>query len=136
MGLAVRYAGIQSSLRYIYEYGCHFLVLCSIAEEANNAKIDLIDAIILARTAHVIDEEYTVLDNCKLLRLLTGLNWKQTTVKELPLKIADNEYTEVVYHNKTTGSKHYRRRSVDTIADSRTVREGEILEYRIYKEEI
>ena len=130
--LATRYNGIQDDLKNIHEYGCHFLTLCSIAEEYNNSPVDLIFAIQTARHNHVIDDEFTVLDNCKLLSLLTGVTWRQRTVKELPPVIGDNEYTEVVYHNKRTGYKHYRRRSVDTLRNSVTVKEGYILEYRIY----
>lgn len=136
--LATRYAGIQDKLKNIYE-GCHFLTLCSIAEEAlqwinrnDNIKVDLIDAVNLAFDKYLIDAGYDVKNNCGLLEALTpGHHWTQTTVYELT-NVMDNEFTEVVYKNPRNNFKHYRRRSVDTLKDSVTVKEGYILEYRIY----
>lgn len=149
--LATRYAGIQTKLKNINEYGCHFLTLCSIAEEAlqwinknDNIKIDLIDAINTATTTKVhnkagalvtaMDSEYEVQNNAELLEALTPRHhWKAVQgLKQLPSKIEDNQFTEVVYKNPRTNFKHYRRRSVDTLIDSVTVKEGYILEYRIY----
>lgn len=137
--LAIRYSGIQDKLKGIYE-GCHFLTLCSIAEEAlqfiysnPNCKVDLIDAVNLAYDKKFIDPGYEVSSNCGLLEALTpGHHWTQTTVSKLPKTIKDNQFTEVVYKNPRNNFKHYRRRSVDTLFDSVTVREGYILEYRIY----
>lgn len=130
--LATRYSGIQTHLKNISEYGCHFLTLCSIAEEATNTKIDLIDAVNKAISNNLIDNEYTVLNNIALLQILCNnkYKWVETRVRRLPATIKDNEYTECVY---TFGrSIHYRRRAVDTIINSNTVANGQITEYRIY----
>jgi len=140
MSLAIRYAGIQDKLKNIDKYGCHFLTLCSIAEEANQlltgnklVKVDLIDAINLAISKNLINEDYEVQNNCGLLNFLTsGHTWAQTTVKILPNVIKSNQFTEVVFYNDRTKFKHYRRRSVDTLFNSTTVKEGYVLEYRIY----
>lgn len=130
--IAVRYSGMQDDFLLLGNYGCHFLVLCSIAEEFNNEQVDVLTALQLARNTHLIDDTCFVLDNCKLLEKLTHKKWTMRTVRALPVVIADNEYTELVFHNKRTGCKHYRRRAVDTLRNSLTVKEGYILEYRIY----
>ena len=67
-----RYENIQSFLTHIDTDGCYFLTLLSIAEEFNKAKVDLIDAIWLARGRNLITDDYTVNDAPALLTALTG----------------------------------------------------------------
>lgn len=128
-----RYSGIQSELKVCGSEGCHFLSLLSIAEEVIKEPIDLLDAIRLAKDNNLIDDEFTVLDNCALLCVLTGKSWRQSEVGTLPDIILDNEYTEVIYYNPRTKFKHYRRRGFDTLKNSVTVKEGRVFAYRIYK---
>lgn len=134
MNTTRRYAGIQTILQNLkWSDCCHFLALCSIAEEVNDEPIDLIDLIRVARDNKLIDDEFTVLDNCRLLAVMTGKSWVQTEVSQLPETILDNEYTEVIYYNPRTKFKHYRRRRFDTLVKSVTVSEGYVFAYRIYK---
>lgn len=128
-----RYSGIQTILGACGEGGCHFLTLCSIAEETNEEPVDLIYAIRLALDNKLMNKEFYVTDNCALLMCLTGKTWTQTEVKELPEIINDNEYTEAIYFNPRTQFKHFRRRGFDTLVDSVTVKEGNVIAYRIYK---
>jgi len=132
-----RYKGIQTILGECGNDGCHFLTLCSIADEwryeHNLPFIDIIDTIHLLRKEKLISSDFYINDDgTKVLSLLTeGKKWTRKNVDKLP-RIRDNDYTEVVYFNPRTQFKHYRRRGYDTLAYSVTVSEGYILEYRIY----
>jgi len=129
-----RYSGIQTILQDLdFHQSCHFLALCSIAEEVNGEPIDFLDVIRVAFENKLIDKEFFVQDNCGLLSVLTGKSWAMTEVGELPEVINDNEYTEAIYFNPRTKFKHFRRRGFDTLENSVTVKEGYISSYRIYR---
>lgn len=135
-----RYSGLQTLFKTAHESSCHFLTLLSIAEEENirlgkqNSYIDLIDAIRVAQSKQWMDHEFTVTvqGSLELLKHYTGKKWTRREVKKLPLKIKDNEYTEVIHKNDNTGYKHYHRRSFDTLVNSITVRDGYVFCYYIY----
>mgnify|MGYP007070351599 CR=1 FL=1 len=111
MNTKVRYSGIQTIFQGLkWSDCCHFLSLCSIAEEVNDKPIDLIEIIRMALDNKLIDEEFTVLDNCGLLCALTGKSWVQSEVKTLPEIILDNEYTEAIWYNKRTRNLYCKRR--------------------------
>ncbi len=133
MNVKVRYSGIQNELESCGKEGCHFLTLLSIAEETINEPIDLLDAIRLCKENNVLADDFFVKDNCGLLCILTGKSWTMAEVSVLPDVINDNEYTEAIYFNPRTKFKHYRRRGFDTLKDSVTVKEGDVIAYRIYK---
>ena len=127
-----RYEGLQSLFATAYESSCHFLVLCSIAEEAIGHDIDLIWAIRTCRSRQLIDDEFYVKDDgCGILKLLTNKKWTRKDVVKLGV-IRDNDYTEAEWFNPRTGFTHFRRRYFDTLNDSVTVREGYIKQYRVY----
>ena len=132
-----RYEGIQTAFRQCGEDGCHFLVLCSIADEWRQEHglpfIDIIETIHLLRNMNLITADYYVRDNgCKVLSILTeNKKWTRKDVDKLP-RIRDNDYTEVVYFNPRTQFHHFRRRGYDTLSYSATVKEGYIESYRIY----
>ena len=139
MTVKQRYTGIQDIAADLHTDGCHFLTLCSIAEEENirlkkiNPNVDLIDAIKISQSKGWFTSEFEGKDALAFLNYLTGQKWTRTEiVTELPPHIADNEYTEVIYYNKTNGYKHFRRRGFDTLWDSKTVKCGKILGYYIY----
>lgn len=128
-----RYEKIQSMLLNCGNYGCHFLVLLSIAEESTNKKVDLIDAIKTCTERNWIKTDFYVNDAIAILEYFTNSKWTRSKKrKSLPLKIMENEYTEVVYYNKKTGFTHFRRRGFDTLVDSNTVKNGKIIGYYIY----
>lgn len=134
MNTKVRYSGIQSLLQGLhFNESCHFLCLCSIAEEVNGAPIDFIGVIKLASVHNLIRKDFYVNDACALLSVMTGKTWVQGTASELPETIAANEYTEEVYYNPRTKFTHFKRRGYDTLDSSITVKEGYIKEYRIYR---
>ena len=130
-----RYEGLQTLLKACGDEGCHFLVLCSIADEYNithgRQLIDLVDAIHHCMHKKWLTSDYYSRADLPILEWMTDAKWSRKEVEELPV-IRDNEYTEAVYFNPTTNLKHYRRRGFDTRKKSRTVAEGYVLEYRIY----
>lgn len=131
-----RYAGIQSTLKVAGSEGCHFLVLCTIAEEHTGKPVDLIEAICTAQKMGWISNDFYVLnDGTPFLEYFTGVKWSRKEVEKLP-EIRDNDYTEAKWYNPRTGRIHFRRRYVDTLAYSTTVNEGYIKSYYIYTAEV
>lgn len=133
MTMKSRFENIQSFLHCIDTDGCYFLSLLSIAEEYTKSKIDLIDAIWLARGNDLITDDYYVNDAPGLLTALTGHVWVMQKVTELPEVINDDEYTVAVWYNPRTQFKHFRRRYFDTLISSVTVKEGSIAYYHIFR---
>lgn len=137
MTVKERYEGLQTLFLKAHESSCHFLTLCSIADEYRHDHslpyIDLIEAIRTCVSKGLIDGEFYVKDDgTNILSLLTdGKKWTRKDVETLG-QINDNDYTEAVYYNPRTQFKHFRRRYFDTLSDSITVKEGSIIQYRIY----
>lgn len=137
MTIKERYEGFQSRCGVMRDEACHFLVLCSIADEYNQSKgkpfIDLIEAIHTSINNKWMDKEFTVTVQgaCDILNYLTGKKWTRKEVDKLPF-IRDNDYTEAVWYNPKTEYHHYRRRSFDTLDYSYTVANGYIEKYYIY----
>lgn len=137
MTVKERYEGLQTFFLSMHHNSCHFLTLCSIADEYRAdhglGYIDFVEAIRLVQSKGLMDNEcYIKDDGCKILSLLTnGKKWTRKDVEVLP-PIGDNDYTEAIYFNPRTQFKHYRRRYFDTLVDSVTVKEGSIIQYRIY----
>ena len=140
MTVQERYEGIQSVLKNAGDEGCHFLALCSIADEYNNEHgkpyLDLINAIRVCQSKRWIDKGFWVKnDGTPFLEYLTGIKWSRKEVVKLPV-IRDNDYTEVVWFNPDTGFHHYRRRYMDTLEHSVTVEKGYIEKYYVYTAEV
>lgn len=126
-----RYDNIQRLLAKIDEYGCFFLSLLSVAEDYLVKKVDLVDTVRWVAENGVIDKDYTVLDDCKLLTYLTG---KKTT-KRVDVKcgiLKENEYSIEKWYNAATGYNHFKRRYFDVFHNGRTVKEGILMCYYIY----
>lgn len=137
MTVKERYEGFQTLALQLHKSGCHFLTLCSIADEYRHDRglpyIDLIWAIRTCQSKGLIDNEFYVKDDgTKVLSLLTdGRKWTRKDVEKLG-QIRDNDYTEAEWFNPCTGFTHFRRRYLDTLSDSITVAEGYIKRYRVY----
>lgn len=125
-----RYRGVQSFLTE----GCLFFCLLSIAEEFLQKKLDLLDILAYAKKMGYIDAKNEMSEDSqvKLLRDLTGKQWKRTVLKELPLNVPDEMFTVEKWLNPRTGYTHFRRRYVDTLLDSVTVKEGALVAYYAY----
>ena len=133
MTVKQRYDGIQTILKTCGNEGCHFLTLCSIIEEYTDCPLDLIDAIRVAQSKGWFDSTFEGKDAIAFLNYYTGKKWTRSELlKRLPIKILDNQFTEVIHYNKNTGFKHYKRRGFDTLTSSVTVRDGVILGYYVY----
>ena len=134
MTLIERYSGIQSILKVVGSEGCHFLALCSIAEESTGKNIDLINTIRMSQSKGWVASDFLVRDALSFLNWLTGRKWTRKEVAKLG-DIHDNDYTEAVYFNPRTGLRHFRRRGFDTLNSSKTVDEGHIEKYYVYTTE-
>ena len=128
-----RYTGIQTKLKEIHESGCLLLALCTIIEEVTGKEADLIGIIQESRAKGWLEADYTVKDSLAILNAFTGKRFKRRIVKKLPDIIGDNEFTIEKWKNDRTGFTHFKRRFVDTLISSVTVKEGYICEYYIYK---
>lgn len=136
MSVKDRYEGIQSVFKTVGSEGCHFLVLCSIVEEFNDAPLDIITAIRIAQQNKWITPDFWVKnDGTAFLSYFTYVKWTRKEVDKLPV-IRDNDYTEAIWYNPCTGYRHYRRRYMDTLDASITVRDGYIEKYYIYTAEV
>ena len=125
-----RYEGIQNKLYHMNE-GCFFLSLCSIAEEFNGRKVDLIDAVNMAFDEKLVTGDYTVLDDCKILSNLTGEKVTRREAKTCG-ELKENEYSIAKWLNAEKTAKHFRRRYFDVYTNSKTVRYGTLVCYYIY----
>lgn len=128
-----RYEGAQSFL----EVGCLFLSLCSIAEQVTQNDVDILGVLQYARKQGYIDEndDLTVEGQCKLLRDLTGAQWRREVLKDLPILVPDEMYTVEKWVNPRTGKTHFKRRPYDTLKNSLTVKEGARVAYYAYIKE-
>jgi len=130
--IKTRYAGIQTRLKNISDYGCLFLCLCTIIEEVTGNYADIVNIVQESMAKKWLAEDYTVNDSIAILNAFTGKNFKRDIVKKLPDVIEDNQFTIEKWLNPKTKGNHFKRRFVDTLVSSVTVNTGYILEYYIY----
>lgn len=123
-----RYAGCQTFLTE----GCLFLSLLSIAEEYSKETFDCLRVLEYARKMGYITDnnDLTIIGQTSLLKDLTGKTWERVVMSKLPATVPDAMYTiEKWVNGKKT---HFRRRFVDTLSNSITVRDGKLVEYYTY----
>jgi hypothetical protein len=132
MTVKERYDGIQTAFFNANRYACLFLSLLSIAEDVTGNPSDFIGMYKLCLKKHWIDKEFACLDQCAILKYLTGKTWKREVLTFLPLPVPDNMYTVEKWYNPRTKFTHFKRRFVDTITGSITVSEGKIKKYYCY----
>lgn len=125
-----RYEGCQSFLME----GCLFLSLCSIAEDFRNRTVDILDALYYCRQKGYVDKNnnLSVEGQEGLLEYLTDKKWNRLVLQELPVVIPDEMYTIEKWHNTRTGYTHFKRRFMDTLVNSLTVKEGSLTAYYTY----
>lgn len=121
-----RYAGVQTFLTD----GCYFLALMSIAEEVSGSPIDLLSAIALCRAEGWVTDDAYVNNPTAILHAFTGKRWTHKESTSLPDTVPDNMYTIQKWERGTT--THFRRRYVDTLKDSVTVKLGTIHSYYLF----
>lgn len=139
-----KYIGLQSSLKKrsallscMGDYACLFLCMCSIADEffseiGSFDQVDIIEFAMKCRAKSLIDDEWTCLDQEKILKEATGVEWVKKEVKSLPKPVPTEMYTVEKWFNARTGFTHFKRRWGDTLENSVTVKEGKIIGYYTY----
>ena len=123
-----KWEGVQS----VWKDGCYFFSLMTIADELD-IKYDLVHFTKFCLNQNLITADGTIRDAEELLYALTGRRFKRTIVKELPV-MKQNMYSIEKWYNERTGFTHFRRRFVDTLVDSVTVKEGKLIGYYIFTE--
>ena len=127
-----RYEGVQDYMGGIKDGGCLFLSLCTIIEEVTMKPADIAGIVRLSVNNGWIKLDYTVNNSIAILNHFTSKEWKRIEVSKLPTEIKDNEFTIEKWYNKSTGYNHFRRRFVDTLLNSQTVKKGKLEGYYIY----
>lgn len=136
-----RYEGIQNKLWEIRE-GCFFLSLLSIAEEYRlehgMMKVDLIDAVNMAFEKKFVTMDYFVRFDTEILSQLTGQPVTKRKSKTCGALKA-NEYSIAKYEKKSINKdgeeqtvNHFDRRYFKVYTNSKTIRDGKLVEYYIY----
>lgn len=113
------------------KYACFFLSLLSVAEEYTKKKVDLLDAARYCRDKGWIDDEFTILYDCKILSWLTGKRVTKEVADKLGI-VKGNQYTIEKWLAKDGRSNHFRRRYFDVYNGSVTVRDGHLMCYYVY----
>ena len=126
-----RYKGIQSKLNQIGDYGCLFLCLCTIIEEVTGKPADVFSIIQESMSEGWLADDYTCKDSLAILNRFTGKKFKRVESITLP-EIKDNQFSIEKWYNPRTRYTHFKRRFVDTLISSVTVKEGYLKEYYIY----
>lgn len=134
MTIQERYSGIQTVMGMCNKYGCHFFVLLTIIEEVTKKNVDLIEAIRISMSKGWMKSDFEVRDGIAILNYFTGKKWTRSErLTKLPAIIKPNQFTEANYYNPRTKLEHFRRRNLDTLTSSVTVKEGSIRYYYIYE---
>ena len=130
-------AGIQNTLlKQLYESGCYFLALIHIAEKNSPyLSVDIIRFAIECIDNKWLEKDFTVIRPDKILGKLLD---KEVTVIALNGKekasIQAMEYKSVVnkWYNPNTGLYHFNTDDWDSLINSKTVKEGYIVGYRVF----
>lgn len=140
-----RYNGIQTMMKDFNLSSCNLLALCTVIEEVSGKPADLIGIIQWGMNTkvkdnaelNIIDSDWTVNDNLAVLSKWSGKKkWKRTeyTPDTLPKKIKDNQFTFEIWKKKPKDvAVHIKRRFVDTLINSQTVKTGFIFKYYVYE---
>ena len=121
-----RYEGIQNYIMGAAE-SCFFLCLLSVAEEERKRRfgapeeIDFLDAVRACMDKGWLKNDFTVVNDCKILSWLTGADVTKEAVQDAGI-VRGNQYTIEKWVN---GSRtHFRRRGWDVYKNSQTVKNG------------
>lgn len=106
--------------------------MCTIIEEITGKPADILMIIQESMAEGWLESDYTCKDSLAILERVTGRKFSRKIVTKLPDVINDNEFTIEKWHNSKTGYTHFKRRFVDSLKSSVTVKEGRIKEYYIY----
>ena len=130
-------AGIQNTLlKELYENGCYFLSIIHTAEK-NSAylSVDVIRFAIECIDNKWLKTDFTVIRPDKILGRLLDKDVSVVSVSEKEKKLLQTmEYKAVVncWYNPKTGLYHFNTDDWDSLINSKTVKEGYIISYRVF----
>ena len=130
-------AGIQNTLlKQLYESGCYFLDIIHIAEKnLPYLSVDVIRFAIECIDNKWLEEDFSVIRPDRILGKLLDKEVKviSLNVKEKEL-LKTMEYKAVVncWYNPKTGLHHFNTDDWDSLVNSKTVKEGYIVGYRVF----
>ena len=130
-------AGIQNTLlKELCESGCYFLSIIYIAEKNSPyLSVDVIRFAIECIDNKLLGKDFTVIRPNKILGRLLD---KEVTIISLSEKeknlLQTMEYKEVInnWYNPKTGLYHFNTDDWDSLLNSKTVKEGYIVGYRVF----
>ena len=130
-------AGIQNTLlKELHESGCYFLALIHIAEKNSQyLSTDVIRFAIECIDNKWLEKDFTVIRPDKILGKLLD---KEVTVTSISDKekasMQAMEYKSIVnkWYNPNTGLYHFNTDDWDSLINSKTVKEGYIIGYRVF----
>ena len=124
--------GLQNTLiKNMAEYGCYFISLCRVCELETNNDVDLIMAAQYALAKGYIKKDFTVIDPANFLSDMLDKKVEVTVSTEKPKE--DATYYVECWRNERTGYTHFKLPYFDSLLDSITVKEGDIVSYRNIK---
>ena len=130
-------AGIQNTLlKGLCESGCYFLSIIHIAEKNSPyLSVDVIRFAIECIDNKLLGKDFTVIRPNKILGRLLD---KEVTIISLSEKeknlLQTMEYKAVInnWYNPKTGLYHFNTDDWDSLLNSKTVKEGYIVGYRVF----
>ena len=130
-------SGIQNTLlKELYESGCYFLAIIHVAEKNSQyLSVDVIRFAIECINNKWLETDFTVIRPDKILGKLLD---KEVTVISLNEKeknlLKAMEYKAVInnWYNPKTRLHHFNTDDWDSLVNSKTVKEGFIVGYRIF----
>lgn len=130
-------AGIQNTLlKQLYESGCYFLSIIHTAEKNSPyLSVDVMRFAIECIDNKWLEKDFTVIRPDKILGRLLD---KEVSVVSVSGKEKDllqtMEYKAVInnWYNPKTGLYHFNCEDWDSLINSKTVKEGFIISYRIF----
>ena len=114
-----KWTGIQTFLKD----ACYFMCLCTIADELDS-KYDFIDAINMCIDRGWMRGDGYIVDALSVLWQLTGRQFKLEKLDCVPDKVKESQFTVLKYRRGDI--THFRRRFVDTVVNSQTVKYGKL----------
>lgn len=133
-----RYDGIQNYIMHADE-SCFFLSLLSVAEEERErrrmspVKVDFIDAVRTCMDRGWLKNDFTVIDDCRILGWLTGCKVTKEVCDHC-YALRGCQYSIAKYGRSVNNElhTHFRRRYFDVYTNSVTVKEGTLMCYYVY----
>lgn len=130
-------AGIQNTLlKELYESGCYFLSIIHTAEKNSPyLSIDVIRFAIECIDNKWLEKDFTVIRPDKILERLLDKEVNVTSVSEKEKGLLKTmEYKAVVncWYNPKTRLYHFNTNDWDSLVNSKTVKEGYIVGYRVF----